>query len=64
MNTMMKLISFLRTSSSLQHLLLNEFLEDVEANASDLLLHDNVRWLSEGNALGCFWSIQKEMAAF
>ncbi|KAM3611977.1 uncharacterized protein V6R79_000238 [Siganus canaliculatus] len=55
MNTMMKLINFLRASSSLQHRLLREFLEDVEANASDLLLHSNVRWLSKGNSLGRFW---------
>ncbi|KAK0143836.1 Mannosyl-oligosaccharide 1,2-alpha-mannosidase IA [Merluccius polli] len=64
MNTMMKLINFLRASSSLQHRLLKEFLEDVEANANDLLLHNNVRWLSKGNALGRFWSIRKEIAAF
>ena len=62
MNTMMKLINFLRTSSSLQHCFLREFLEDVEANAIDLLLHNSVRWLSKGNALGRFWSIQKEIA--
>ncbi|KAL6460917.1 hypothetical protein MHYP_G00308830 [Metynnis hypsauchen] len=41
MNTVMKLINFLRASSSLQHRLLREFLEDVEANANDLLLHNN-----------------------
>ena len=64
MNTMMKLISFLRTASSLQHRLLREFPEDAEANANDVLLRDNVRWLSEGSALGRFWSIQKEIAAF
>ena len=43
MNTVMKLINFLRASSSLQHRLLREYLEDVEANANDLLLHNNVR---------------------
>ncbi|KAL6461064.1 hypothetical protein MHYP_G00310300 [Metynnis hypsauchen] len=64
MNTVMKLINFLRACSSLQHRLLREFLEDVEANANDLLSHNNVRWLSKGNALGRFWSIQKEIAAF
>ncbi|XP_036963481.1 general transcription factor II-I repeat domain-containing protein 2-like [Acanthopagrus latus] len=52
------------TSSSLQHCFLREFLEDVEANASDLLLHNSVRWLSKGNALGRFWSIRKEIATF
>ncbi|KAK0142367.1 SCAN domain-containing protein 3 [Merluccius polli] len=47
-----------------EHHLLREFLEDVEANANDLLLHNNVRWLSKGNALGRFWSIRTEIAAF
>ncbi|XP_022625841.1 SCAN domain-containing protein 3-like [Seriola dumerili] len=51
-------------SSSHQHRLLREFLKEMEADANDLLLHNNVRWLSKGNALGCFWSIQKEIAAF
>lgn len=64
MNTLMKLINFLRASSSLQHRLLREYLEDVEAKANDLLLHNNVRWLSKGNALGRFWSVRKEIAAF
>ncbi|XP_045105202.1 SCAN domain-containing protein 3-like [Portunus trituberculatus] len=64
MNTVMKLINFLRASSSLQHRLLREFLADVEANANDLLLHNNVRWLSKGNALGRFWSVREEIAAF
>ncbi|KAK0132498.1 SCAN domain-containing protein 3 [Merluccius polli] len=64
MNTMMKLINFLRASSSVQHRLLREFLKETEADANDLLLHNNVRWLSKGNALGRFWSIRKETADF
>lgn len=64
MNTM--IINFLRASSSHRHCLQREFLEDVEAeaNANDLLLHNNVRWLIRGNLLGCFWSIRKEITAF
>lgn len=64
MNTMMKLINFLRTSSSHQYRLLRDFLDEVEVNNNDLLLHNNVRWLSKGNAQGRFWSIRKEIAAF
>ncbi len=52
MSAMMKLINFLRASSSHQHRLLREFLREVEANANNLLLHNKVRWLSKGNALG------------
>lgn len=64
MNTMMKLINILRASSSHQHRLLREFLKEMEADANYLLLHNNVRWLSKGNALGRVWSILKEIAAF
>ena len=64
MNTMMKLINFLRASSSHQHRLLREFLKEVDANADDLLLHNNVRWLSKGRVLEGFRSIRKEMSAF
>ncbi|MBN3306723.1 SCND3 protein, partial [Amia calva] len=63
MNIIMKLINFLRASSS-QHRLLREFLKEVEANANDLLLHNNVRWLSKGRVLERFWSIRKEITAF
>ncbi|CAL9703956.1 unnamed protein product [Knipowitschia caucasica] len=64
MSTMMKMINFLRASSSLQHRLLREFLKEVEANADDLLLHNNVRWLSKGRVLERFWSIRKEIESF
>ncbi|KAK0142694.1 hypothetical protein N1851_019371 [Merluccius polli] len=47
-HTMMKLINFLRASTSHQHRLLVEFLNEVDAIADDLLLHNNVRWLSKG----------------
>lgn len=61
---MMKMINFLRASSSYQHRMLREFLREVDANADDLLLHNNVRWLSKGRVLACFWSIRREVASF
>lgn len=64
MNTMMKMINFLRASSSYQHRMLREFLREVEANADDLLLHNNVRWLSKSRVLERFWSIRREVAAY
>jgi len=64
MNTMMRMINFLRASSSHQHRMLREFLREVDANADDLLLHNNVRWLSKGRVLERFWSIRGEIAAF
>lgn len=44
--TMMKMLHFLRASSSCQHRMLREFLREVDAHADDLQLHNNVRWLS------------------
>lgn len=35
-NTAMKMITFIRASSSYQHRMLREFLRDVDANAADL----------------------------
>lgn len=64
MNTMMRMINFLRASSSHQHRMLREFLREVDANADDLLLHNNVRWLSKGRVLERFWSIREEIADF
>ena len=64
MNTMMRMINFLRASSSLQHRQLREFLREVEANSDDLLLHNNVRWLSKGRVLERFWSIREEIKTF
>uniref|UniRef100_G3NA36 HAT C-terminal dimerisation domain-containing protein n=1 Tax=Gasterosteus aculeatus TaxID=69293 RepID=G3NA36_GASAC len=64
MNTMMKMINFLRASSSTQHRMLREFLREVDANADDLLLHNNVRWLSKGKVLARFRSIRREVASF
>lgn len=48
-NTMIRMVNFLRASSSHQHRMLREFLREVDANADDLLLHNNVRWLGKGS---------------
>lgn len=63
-NTVMKMINFIRASSSYQHCMLREFPREVDANAADLLLHNNVRWLSKGRVFEHFWSIKREVAAF
>ncbi|XP_056132816.1 tyrosine-protein kinase JAK2 [Lampris incognitus] len=63
MNTMMRMINFLRASFSYQHRVLREFLREVDANADDLLLHNDVRWLSKGRVLEHFWSTRTEIAA-
>ncbi|KAL2081690.1 hypothetical protein ACEWY4_023543 [Coilia grayii] len=64
MSTVMKLINFLRASSALQHRLLRTFLTEVDAEFDDLLLHNNVRWLSKGKVLERFWALRKELETF
>ena len=64
MEKIMKLANFLRASSSLQHRLLRNFLSEVSGSYDDLLLHNNVRWLSKGKVLERFWSIRKEVQEF
>ena len=64
MENIMKLVNFLRSTSSLQHRLLRNFLSVNDASYKDLLVHNNVRWLSRGRVLKRFWSIRKESMTF
>ncbi|XP_068205777.1 protein FAM200B-like [Palaemon carinicauda] len=64
MKTIMKLVNFLRSTSALQHRLLQTFLTKVNASYDDLLVHNNVRWLSKGKVLERFWAIRKELQTF
>lgn len=64
MNTMMKLVNFLRASSALQHRLLRSLLMEVNAKFDNLLLHNNIRWLSKGKVLERFWAIRNELQLF
>ncbi|XP_073702034.1 SCAN domain-containing protein 3-like [Garra rufa] len=64
METIMKLVNYLRASSALQHRLLRAFLTEVNAAYDDLLLHNNVRWLSKGRVLERFWAIRKDLEMF
>lgn len=64
MSIVMKLINFLRASSALQNHLLRSFLTEVDAEFDDLLLHNNVRWLSKGKVLDSFRALRKEFVEF
>ncbi|QQP42234.1 Uncharacterized protein FKW44_016835 [Caligus rogercresseyi] len=54
MDDVMAIINFIRSTSSLQHRLFRQLLAEMNAEHYDLLLHNDVRWLSKGNALQRF----------
>lgn len=60
----MALINFIRATSSLQHRLFRQLLADVSADHADLLLHNDVRWLSKGSALKRVCELRKEIVSF
>lgn len=64
MNTIMKIVNYLRSHSALQHRLLRAFLEECDSEYIDLLLHNDVRWLSKGNVLKRFIILLNEISDF
>ncbi len=64
MDTVTRLVNFLRESSSLQHRLLRSFLEEISAEHMDLLLHNDVRWLSKGRVLERVCDLRAELASY
>lgn len=44
--------------------MLRSFLTEVNAAFDDLLLHNNIRWLSKGKVLERFWAIRNELQVF
>lgn len=64
MDSVTKLVNFVRESSSLQHRLFKALLEETSAAHSDLLLHNNVRWLSKGRVLERFCDLHDELVTF
>lgn len=60
-----KVINMIRGGNrSLLHRQLRQFLEDLEAEYGDLLLHNHVRWLSSGNCLKRFFELRNEIPLF
>lgn len=52
MDKVMRVINFVRGTSSTQHRLFQQLVaESKETNYDDLLLHNDVRWLSKGKVL-------------
>ena len=60
MDSVMATINFIRSTSSLQHHLFRMLLSDISAEHHDLLLHNNVRWLSKGKVLERFCDLERK----
>uniref|UniRef100_A0AAR2KEC7 DUF4371 domain-containing protein n=1 Tax=Pygocentrus nattereri TaxID=42514 RepID=A0AAR2KEC7_PYGNA len=58
------LVNFIRESSSLQHRLFRALLEEMSAAHHDLLLHNDVRWLSKGRVLERVCELHDELCSF
>ena len=68
MNTMMdtvtRLVNFVWESSSLQHRLFRALLEEMSMEHTNLLLHNDVRWLSKGRVLERVCDLCNEIQSF
>ncbi|XP_076832090.1 zinc finger BED domain-containing protein 5-like [Brachyhypopomus gauderio] len=64
MDTVIKIVNHIRSTSSLQHRLFKMLLQEQEAQYSDLLQHNDVRWLSRGRVLQRFFALRKEITEF
>lgn len=64
MDNVMAIIKFIRSTSSLQHCLFRQLLSEMSAEHQDLLLHNDVRWLSKGKTLERFCHLREEIKAF
>lgn len=64
MDKLIKLINFMRSRSALQHRQFKVFLSECDSAYSDLIQHNNVRWLSKGQVIERFWEIKETLIAF
>ncbi|XP_073713752.1 protein FAM200A [Misgurnus anguillicaudatus] len=64
MDTVTRLVNFVRENSSLQHRIFRALLEEMSAEHTDLLLHNDVRWLSKGRVLERVCDLHGELVSF
>lgn len=64
MDKVMQIINFVRATSSTQHRLFRQLVAESEACYEDLLLHNDVRWLSKGKALERFCALLEQVKSF
>ena len=64
MTDSIKMINYLKSKSGFCYRNYDSFSRDIDAQYDKLLVHKNVRWLSEGNALIRICQIWKDLLAF
>ncbi|XP_072380816.1 general transcription factor II-I repeat domain-containing protein 2B-like [Diabrotica undecimpunctata] len=64
MDSLVKLINFMRSHSALQHQHFNEFFPECDSAYSDLLQHNTARWLSKGQVIERFCLIKEHVISF
>ncbi|CAB1329235.1 unnamed protein product [Coregonus sp. 'balchen'] len=64
MDTVTRLVNFVCESSSLQHRLFRGLLEEMSAEHKDILLHNDIRWLSKGRVLERVFDLRDELVSF
>ncbi|KAK4887827.1 hypothetical protein RN001_004098 [Aquatica leii] len=64
MDSLVKLINFMKSHSALQHRHFKLCLSECDSAYSDLLQHNNVRWLSKGQVIEHSWLIKKQVTSF
>lgn len=64
MDKVMRVINFIRGTSSTQHRLFRQLVAESEVTYDDLLLYNDVRWLSKGKVLERLCALLDEVKAF
>lgn len=63
MSVVVSIVNYIR-GRALKHRTFRAFLEEIDADYSDLLYHAEVRWLSRGRVLHRFLSLKEEIIKF
>ncbi|XP_068250678.1 general transcription factor II-I repeat domain-containing protein 2-like [Palaemon carinicauda] len=63
MDTVVRAVNLIR-AWGLNHRQFRSFLEDIEADFTDVLYHTNIRWLSMGKVLKRMWDVKEEVVLF
>ncbi|XP_066953353.1 general transcription factor II-I repeat domain-containing protein 2A-like [Macrobrachium rosenbergii] len=63
MDPVVRAVNLIR-ARGLNHRQFRSFLEDIEADFTDVLYHTNIRWLSMGKVLKRMWDVKEEVVMF